>query len=108
VSASHPLVRKIKGNFCNIVFTSAGTESSIFCKEGDSNIDWFSLRLKLDNFTSGFHTTCADMAGGWEEVVAASSWVGTRAGTGVGVGSRGGADEAAERTKGAGEAAANE
>jgi hypothetical protein len=30
----------------------------------------FSLKLKLDDFTSGFRTRYADMAGGWEEVVA--------------------------------------
>jgi hypothetical protein len=35
-----------------------------------SNRDLFSLKLKLDNFTSGFRTRYADMAGGWEEVVA--------------------------------------
>jgi hypothetical protein len=77
------LVRKIEGNFCNKALMSAGTESGIFCKVGrGSNIDWFSLKLKLDDFTSGFQTTCADMAGGWEEVVAVGSWIGTRAGTG--------------------------
>ncbi len=70
-----------------------------------SNIDWFSLKLKLDDFTSGFRTTCADMAGGWEEIIAAGSWFGAGAGTGVGAGSRGGVDEVAESTKGAGEVA---
>jgi hypothetical protein len=37
---------------------------------GGSNRDMFSLKLKLDDFTSGFQTRYADMAGGWEEVVA--------------------------------------
>jgi hypothetical protein len=64
-------VHKIEGNFCNKALTSAGTESGIFCKEGGwSNRDWFSLELKLeklDDFTTGFRTTCADMAGGWEK-----------------------------------------
>jgi hypothetical protein len=58
-------------------------------------MDWFSLTLKLDDFTSGFQTTCADMAGGWEEVVSAGSWVGTRAGTGVTLGKQSEADGAA-------------
>ncbi len=85
---------------------SAGTESGIFCKEGGgSNRDRFSLELKLDDFTSGFKTTCADMAGGWEEVVAAGSWIWTGAGTGVEVGSEDEADEAAESKEEAGEAA---
>jgi hypothetical protein len=35
---------------------------------GGSNRDLFSLKLKLDDFTSGFRTRYADMAGGWEEV----------------------------------------
>jgi hypothetical protein len=61
-------VRRIEGNFCNKVFTSSGTESGIFLEEGEgSNRDWFSLELKLDDFTSGFWTRCA---GGCEEVVA--------------------------------------
>jgi hypothetical protein len=45
------------------------------------------------------------MAGGCEEVVAAGSWIGTRAGISVGVGSRGEADEATKNKEGAGEAA---
>ncbi len=70
--------------------------------QGGSNRDWFSLRLKLDDFTSGFWTKCVDMAGGWEEVVTAGSWIGTRASTGVRVGSEGETDEAAESKEGAG------
>jgi hypothetical protein len=46
------------------------------------------------------------MAGGWEEVIAAGSWVGTGAGTSVEVGGEDKADEAAESKEGAGEAAA--
>jgi hypothetical protein len=55
---------------------SVGTESGIsyICwgskagkTGGGSLIDWFSLTLKLDDFTSGFRTKYADMAGGWEE-----------------------------------------
>jgi hypothetical protein len=68
---------------CNTVLTSAGTESGIFFKEeGGSNRDWFSLQLKLHDFTSGFRTSCADMAGGCEEAAAAGSWIGTGAGSG--------------------------
>ncbi len=42
-------MHKIEGYFCKKAFMSAGTESGIFCKvgEGGSNIDWFSLKLKL-------------------------------------------------------------
>ncbi len=99
-------MRKIAANFCNKAFTSAGTESGSFCKEGGgSNKDWFFLELKLDDFTSGFQTTCADMAGGCEEVVAVGSWIGTGAGTGGELNKQGKADEAAENKKGAGEAA---
>jgi hypothetical protein len=66
-------VRKIEGNFATKLYCWQGA-SGIFCKVGrGSNIDWFSLKLKLDNFTSGFWTTCAGMAGGWEVVVAAGS-----------------------------------
>ncbi len=43
----------------------------------------FFLELKLDDFTSGFRVSYADMAGGWEEVAAAAGWTGTGAGTGV-------------------------
>ncbi len=77
-------------------------------KGGRSSRDWFSLELKLDKFTSGFRTTCADMAGGWEEVVAAGSWIGTRVGTGVRVSSECRAGVTTESKDGAGEAAANE
>ncbi len=53
-------------------------------EDGIGNIlEWFSLKLKLSDLTSGFRTTCADMEGGWEEIVRAGSWVGTRAGTRV-------------------------
>ncbi len=48
------------------------------------------------------------MAGGWEEVIAAGSWIGTGAGTGVGVGSKGEVEEAAESKRRGGRAAANE
>jgi hypothetical protein len=74
-------VLRIEGNFCNKVFTSTGKE------------DWFSLELKLDNFTSGFRTTYADTAGGHGEVVA----VGGGIGTGVELNKKGEADEAADR-----------
>jgi hypothetical protein len=30
-------------------------------------MDWFSLKLKLEDSTSGFQTTCADLAGGWKK-----------------------------------------
>jgi hypothetical protein len=63
-----------RGEICNKALLLAGTASGIFCKVGrGSNIDWFSLKLKLDTFTSGFWTTCAGMAGGWEVVIAAGS-----------------------------------
>ncbi len=76
-------VRKIEGNFSIRVLTSSGTESAIFFKEGgESNRDWFSLKQKLDDFTSGFRTRYADMAGGWEEVIAVGSGIRTGAGTG--------------------------
>ncbi len=105
VSFTSP-VRKMAGNFCNKALTSAGTESGIFSKEGGgSNRDWFSLELKLDDFTSGFRTTCADMAGGCEEVVAVGSWIGTGAGTSEELNKHGEADEAAENKKEAGETA---
>jgi hypothetical protein len=87
----------MEGNFCNKILTSTGTESGIFLKEeGGSNRDWFSLELKLDNFTSGFQTVCANMAGGCEEVAAAGSWIGTRAGAGGKLNKYGKADGAAE------------
>ncbi len=99
-------MHKIAGNFCSKTLTSAGTESSIFCKEGGgSNRNWFSLELKLDDFTSGFRTTCVDMAGGWEEVVAVGSWIGTGDGTSGEVGRKDEAGEAAESKEGVGEAA---
>jgi hypothetical protein len=98
-------VCKISENFCNKAFTSAGTESGIFCKEGGGfNRDWFSLELKLDHFTSGFRTTCADMVGDWEEVVAVGSWIGIGAGTDGELNKHGEADEAAENNRGAGKA----
>jgi hypothetical protein len=51
--------------------TSSGTESGIFLKTGGgSDRDLFSLKLKLDDFTSGFWARYVNMAGGWEEVVA--------------------------------------
>jgi hypothetical protein len=60
----------------------------------------------LDDFTSGFRTSYADMAGGWEDVTAAGSWIGTRAGTGGEVKKHGEAGEAAAGKYGEGEAAA--
>ncbi len=66
----HIPVRNIEGNFCKGILTS-GTESGISLNKGrESNRDLFSLKLKLDDFTLGFRTRYADMAGGWEEVVA--------------------------------------
>ncbi len=73
---------------------------------GGSNGDWLFLELKLDDFTSGFRTRYADMAGGWEEVAAAGSWIGAGAGTGRELNKHEGADEAAEGNFGAGQAAA--
>jgi hypothetical protein len=71
-------------------------ESGFFLQEGGgSDRDWFSLRLKLEDFTSGFRTTYADTAGGCEEVVAVGSWIGTRAGTGDELNKKGEADGAA-------------
>ncbi len=55
----------------------------------------FSLKLKLDNFTSGFWTRYADMAGGWEEVVTVDSGIRTVAGTGELI-KKGEADEGTE------------
>jgi hypothetical protein len=46
------------------------------------------------------------MAGGWEEVAAAGSWIGTGAGTGGELNKHGEVGEAAEGKYGAGEAAA--
>ncbi len=43
----------------------------------------FSLKLKLDNFTSGFQTRYADMTGGWEKVVAVGGGIRSGARTGV-------------------------
>ncbi len=77
-------MHKIEGHFCNRVLTSSGTESRIcFIRGGESNRDWFFLKLKLDDFTSGFRTRYADMAGCWEEVVAVGGGVRTGSGTGV-------------------------
>ncbi len=72
-------------------------ESGIFFKEGGrSNRDWFSLELKLDDFTSGFRTRYADTAGGCEEVIAVGGELGTGAGTSVELNKKGEADKAAE------------
>ncbi len=60
----------------------------------------------MDDFTSGFRVSYADMAGGWEEVAAAGGWTGTGAGTSVELNKHGEADEAAVSKLGAGEAAA--
>jgi hypothetical protein len=46
------------------------------------------------------------MAGGWEEVAAAGSWIGTGAGAGEELNKHGEADEAAEGKYGLGEASA--
>jgi hypothetical protein len=99
-------VRRTAGNFCNKALTSAGTESGIFVKRGEgSNRDWFSLELKLDDFILGFWTTCAEMAGGREGVIAVGSWIGTGAGAGGELNKHGKADGAAENKEGEGEAA---
>ncbi len=58
-----------------------------------------------DEFTSWFRATYEDTAGGCEEVVTVSSWIGTGAGTGVELNKKGEADEAAENTGWAGGAA---
>jgi hypothetical protein len=60
-----------RGEFLEQVFNIARDRIWNFLQRGEegSNRDSFSLRLKLENFTLGFQTTCADMAGGWEEVV---------------------------------------
>ncbi len=71
-----------------------------------SNGDLLLLELKLDDFISGFRTRYADMAGGWEEVAAAGSWVGAEAGTGEELNKHEGADGAAEGKYEAGEAVA--
>jgi hypothetical protein len=99
VLASHPRCKEWRGIF-------AGTESGIFFKEGGgSNGDWFSLELKLDDFTLGFRTTCADMAEGCEEVVAVGSWIGTGAGAGGELNKYDEVDEATENKKGVGKTA---
>ncbi len=48
-----------------------------------SNRDRFSLEIMLDDFTSGFWITHADMAGDCEEVVVVGGGIGTGARTGV-------------------------
>jgi hypothetical protein len=89
--------------------TSSGTESGIFLSEGrESNRDWFSLKLKLDDFTSGFRTRYADMAGGWEEVVTVGGGIRTGARTGVELDKRNKADGAAEGKILAGRASAEQ
>ncbi len=75
---------------------------------GESNRDWFSLKLKLDVFTSGFRTRYADMVGGCEEVVAVGGGIRTRAGTGVKLDKENEADRAAEGKILAGGAAAEQ
>jgi hypothetical protein len=99
--------KKNSGEFLQQSFEINRPRIRYFCKEGGgSNRDWFSLELKLDDFTSGFQTTCTDMAGGWEEVFAVGSWIGTGAGTSGELNKHVRADEAAENEKRAGEAAA--
>jgi hypothetical protein len=58
-------VSKIEENFCNRVLTSAWTESGIFCKEGGSHIDWFSLKINLGTSPgdSGLHVQIWQEAG---------------------------------------------
>ncbi len=73
-----------------------------------SNRDWFSLKLKLDDFTSGFRTRYANMAGGWEELVAVVGGIRTGAGTGVELDKQNKADGAAEGKILAGGAAAEQ
>jgi hypothetical protein len=92
----HILGAQNRGEFLQQSFYVSRDRTGIFCKEGGgSNRDWFSRELKLDDFTSGFQTTCADMAGGWEEVIAAGIFL-TGAGTDVEVGREDESDEAAE------------
>jgi hypothetical protein len=78
-----------------------------FIRGGESNRDWFSLKLKLDDFTSGFRTRYADMAGGWEEV-AVGSGIRTVAGTSVELDKQNEADGGAEGKILAGGAAAEQ
>jgi hypothetical protein len=59
----------------------------------------------MDDFTSGFRTSCAYMAGGCAEVVTVGSWIGTGAETGGELNKHGEADEAAENIGWAGGAA---
>jgi hypothetical protein len=102
-------VHIIEGHFCNRVLTSSGTESGIFfIRGGESNRDWFFLKLKLDDFTSGFRTRYADMAGCWEEVVAVGGGVRTRSGTGVELDKKNEADGTSEGKILAGRAAAEQ
>jgi hypothetical protein len=90
-------VCKIQGNFYSRVFTSSGTELQIFfIRGGESNRDWFSLKLKLDDFTSGFQTRYADTAGGCEEVVAVGGRIRTEVRTGVELDKKNEADGTAE------------
>ncbi len=86
-----------------------GTESGIFfIRGGDSNRDWFSLKLKVDDFTSGSQTRYADTAGGCKEVVAVGGRIRTGAGTGVKLDKQNEADGAAEGKILAGGAAAEQ
>ncbi len=62
----------------------------------ESNRDWFSLKLKLDDFTSGFRTRYVDTAGGCEEVVAVGGRSRTGARTSVELDKKNTADRAAE------------
>jgi hypothetical protein len=63
---------------------------------GEYNRDWFSLNLKLEDFTLGFRTRYADIAGDWEEVVAVGSEIRTGAGIAFKINKKGEAYEAAE------------
>jgi hypothetical protein len=90
-------VRKIEGNFCSRFFLHHQAQNLKFFKEGgESNRDWFSLKLKLDDFTSGFRTRYADTAGGCEEVVAVGGGIRTGTGTGVELEKQNEVDGAAE------------
>jgi hypothetical protein len=75
---------------------------------GESNRDWSSLKLKHNDFTSGFRTRYADTAGGCEEVIAVGGRIRTGAGTGVELDKQNEADGAAEGKILAGGAAAEQ
>jgi hypothetical protein len=75
---------------------------------GESNRDWFSLKLKLDSFTLGFQTRYTDTAGGCEEVITVGGGIRTGARTGVELDKQNKVDGAAEGKILAGGAAAEQ